>query len=109
MNRLCSSHAKGTASVLKQEYINMFSPAVGLLTSLCPSLIHNIRALDSYSNVKINLSKFTREFFFQRLDENKRRIGPLQITNSRSNVAYWLSHQQLGMLLGLAYLNTVCE
>ncbi len=100
--RLSSLHARKTAQILKPEYLN-YSPCIGLLLSTAPNIIANLRQLN------IPSTELARELFHQRSSAYeggaylcKRRYGPLGISKSRSNAAFWLSPQGMGAMIGLA-------
>ena len=95
---------KGTAHILRPNALH-YSPCIGLLTLSCPSFVAN---LNHYRGIDKDTSSLIGSLFYQRRDETGRRYGPISITNSRSQVAYWIRSKHIGYLVGLA-LNHVTK
>ena len=89
---------KGTAHILKPNALH-YSPAIGLLTLSSPSFVAN---LNHFRSIDKENSSLIVPLFYQRRDEDGRRYGPISITNSRSQVAYWVRCHHIGSLVGLA-------
>ena len=91
---LNSNFVKGTASVLRPTFLH-FSPSIGLVANCSPSIIANLRNYGDTSNL-------VAHFFYQRKDDSGRRYGPVSVSNSKSQAAFWLTTKQLGYFIGLA-------
>jgi hypothetical protein len=77
----------------------LVSPPLGLLCTCIPQLVANLTTNQSCSTASL----FVKELFHQRIDKvTNRRYGPISPINSRSNPAYWLSVQNLGVIFGIA-------
>lgn len=90
---------KGTLQCLKTEFWDL-SPAMGLLHSAAPSLLANTRLIKSLSH------ELSKDLFYQRSKDGN-RYGPVTLANSKSLPIRWLDTDQLGHIVGLAYMQSL--
>jgi hypothetical protein len=107
-SKLAVACVYGTSRVLRAE-AQQFSPAAGLLLSLCsPQTIANLRSLPNCDDIaghssSASSNNLAKELFFQREDKQTgRRYGPVAIVGSKSQAAYWLNPKAMGRVIGLA-------
>lgn len=97
----------GTARILQPNMME-FSPTMGLLTSLSPHLIANLRTFPVSSITQSPPLHLARELFYQRENQG-RRYGPVAPTNSKSHASQWLSPSRFGHIVGLSISQPVLE
>lgn len=99
---LTAAQIRDTTRLLRPEAVR-YAPALGLLLFNAMPFVSNMRwcetlgAVAAHDRALANACMLAEELFFQRS-----RSQPLELTRSRSRVAYYLTPSLLGHILGLA-------